>query len=290
MNRTGTESAERDDQHPSIEEVDELPRRKKKKSLVEAWWDRFLRTNLSDLRRLPPSVESMLHQHPSTTITTSLDLFDVKPLSVSDINLVSDASLTPEQQQQILSTRILFMYNMDSAEVIRIIMHVFFYAVMYHPDPDRWRVDLQARKKRKRIARLLPRDIDALYAHFTGQYPNVAMDRETFSTQLKEWRRLGSIYVFIAARLGLGSLLYLQDLILPTRCWGATKGGEKGGASERALEHLETIGLPEMCEESGANRCVSDLLRNLCHGFGSFDLGDLDPHGPRRSPESDLEL
>ena len=280
--RSGTESAEREEPCQSVEqESDELPQQKKKKSIPKAWWDRFLRTTLDDLRRLPPSVEEMMNRSPSATIA-SVDLFD-RHLSADG------ADPTPAGQQRILSTRILFMYNMDAVEAVRIVMHVFFYAVMYHPNPDRWLVDLHSRKNRN--VRLSVGDIDTLYAHFIGQYPDVAIDRELFGTQLKDWRRLGSVYVFIAARLGLGSLLYLQDFILPTRCWGATKGGEKGGASERAFQHLETIGLPELCEDMGANRCVSLLLRELCHGFGSFDLGDLDPdRGPRNSVESDSEV
>jgi len=263
--RSSTESAERDQPLQSVErDPDALPR---KKSLVELWWTRFLRMTLDDIRQLPSSVQNMMAQDPSATIT-SLNLHD-SPLSADT------AHLTSERQQRILSSRIMFMYNMHVADALCIIMHIFFYAVMYHPDPDRWRVDLRSRR-RKRIARLSARDIDTLYAHFTRQFPNVAIDRGSFDAQLRDWRRLGSVYVYIAARLGLGSLLYLQEHILPARCWGASKGGEKGGVSERALQHLEKIGLPELCEESGANRCVSGLLGALCHGFGSFDFGDLD--------------
>jgi hypothetical protein len=270
----GRESVEQDAPRQSVEDhrAEAVPR--KRKTLVEAWWSRFLRIKLDDIRSLPPSVEEMLNQDPVDTIA-SLNLFDMS----TDV-----AHPTSAKQQQMLSTRILFMYNRGMSDAVRLIMHIFFYAVMYHPDPDRWRVDLRSGKKR--LARLATRDIDALYAHFISDFPNVSITRESFDEQLRDWRRLGSVYLFLAQRLGLGSLLYLQEFILPSRCWGATKGGEKGGISETALEHLEEIGLPELCEETGANHCVRALLGQLCQGFGTFNFGDLDAgDGARPSPE-----
>jgi hypothetical protein len=64
----------------------------------------------------------------------------------------------------------MFLHNMGLADVLRIIMHFFFYAIMCHPDPNRWS----------------SRDIDTLYEHFDEQYLNVAMDQDTFGAQLKE--------------------------------------------------------------------------------------------------------
>lgn len=270
----------------------------KKKSLVEAWWDRFLAVTLSDISTLPPAAYEMLSQDAATTIA-ALNLTLMSSPTSND--MVEDgpgkgegeSNFTRERQQQLLSTRILFMYNMGLADALRIIMHIFFYAVTYHPDPSQWRIhagvdhgtqphpNQQSSSSssssssswsppKRRLHRLSPRDIDTLHAHFTAQYPHTALDRSTFALQLKEWRRLGSIYMFIARRLGWGSLLYLQAFIVPSRCWGASKGGEKSGASERAFKHLEGIGLVALCEAKGANACVRGLLVELCKDFGQF--------------------
>jgi hypothetical protein len=250
--------------------------RLKRPTHVAAWWARFHRLSLSDLLSLPRSTQALMAQSPRSVIA-SLDLFG------HDL-LAPHAHLTSQKQTQILGARILFMYETGVADTLRIIMHVFFFAVTYHADPDRWRVDFQARATR--LTHLAPRYVDALYTHFVAQFPSVAVARGEFGALFRTWRWVGSVYVFIAARLGWGALLYLQQWILPSRCWGASKGGEKGKVSESALQHLVSIGLRELCEEQGANQWVGAVLGEMGQGFGTFGFGDLDVGaGERVSPD-----
>jgi hypothetical protein len=86
------------------------------------------------------------------------------------------------------------------------------------------------------------------------------------------------------AALGVGSLLYLHEYLLPSKCWAASTDGWKIEAQDLALEHLEYIGLPDLCEKSGANEWVRAMLKLLCRGFGTFDCSDTDAsHGAKPS-------
>jgi hypothetical protein len=112
--------------------------------------------------------------------------------------------------------------------------------------------------------------------HFDGKYSGIAGRWSDFEHWCQEWQVVGSVYVVFAQRLGIGSLLYLHEYLLPSQCEAASAHGWKIEAQDLALEHLEYIGLPDLCEKSGANDWMRALLELLCRGFGTFDCGDTD--------------
>ncbi|KAH7070813.1 hypothetical protein FB567DRAFT_584540 [Paraphoma chrysanthemicola] len=180
----------------------------------------------------------------------------------------------------LLASRIKFITTSTQANVQEILLYVFFFfhLTALHTDRKLLDQDYQALLRDngdgessghpqegdaatvynkigpKPLPRMMPRHYDGLWDSFRVRYSDFPMEKKEFVEMIKQVREKGSRYLYFAARLGLGCLLYLQADMPPNQMWGASKGGDKTGASDRGFRRLEELGLPALCKDSGANR------------------------------------
>ena len=120
----------------------------------------------------------------------------------------------------------------------------------------------RALNKKKLLATLTP--------HLPVEYQS-ADKKEQLEKNLVRWRKEGTFYVFLAGRLGLGSLVHLLRFIQPGKSlWGTSLGNEVSGISAKAFKHLESVGLPGMARQSGADDFMHDLLWAVFVRFEGF--------------------
>ncbi|KAH7062804.1 hypothetical protein BKA63DRAFT_573096 [Paraphoma chrysanthemicola] len=198
-----------------------------------------------------------------------------------------------QSSADLLASRIKFITTSTQANVQEILLYVFFFfhLTALHTDRKLLDQDYQALLRdngdgesserpqegdattiynnigRKTLPRMMPRHYDGLWNNFRVRYSDFPMEKKEFVETIKQVREKGSQYLYFAARLGLGCLLYLQADMSPSQMWGASKGGDKTGASDRGFRRLEELGLPALCKDSGANNCVREMLQELMRGF-----------------------
>jgi hypothetical protein len=144
-----------------------------------------------------------------------------------------------KESLEVLSTAVGYMFQVreTSATVtlITIVMHMFFYIAL-QKNPRNW-----AERLDKKPHSILGTMAEDLYVRCATSPPS-EMDLKAFKRKLKECRRIGGVYCYLATHLGVGSLVHLLDSIGPKQMWGGTKGNEIFTGQKRKRPSLKNKG------------------------------------------------
>ncbi|KAH7062741.1 hypothetical protein BKA63DRAFT_573037 [Paraphoma chrysanthemicola] len=266
------------------------PRPAKPEGKQAQWAGRFTRIDLEILKdKCPPGIQEMFTKSTEDNLGTELpNLASTSATSSRSRERPRRSNATPRRsmnanpddvKESVLAERMLYLHHFDAVSAVRILLTIFFFIHTYSSDRARFTRDQPTflamvasstaprneakRDKRLRIPQLYEKDMERMYKQFVEQCKALAMTHAEFAEKVRGWRRDGGFYVFLASRLGLGSLLWLSHLIEPGSMWGMNYGDEM----ELALTHLVDIGLPQLCESSGANECARGMMDALLTGF-----------------------
>ncbi|KAH7070832.1 hypothetical protein FB567DRAFT_598379 [Paraphoma chrysanthemicola] len=254
------------------------------------WAGRFTRLDLEILKdKCPPGIQEMFTKSTEDNLGTELPkLASTSATSSRSLGRPRRRNATPRRstnvtadgvKESVLAERMLYLHHFDAVSAVRILLTIFFFIHTYSSDRARFARDQPTflamvasstaprnevrRGKRSGLPKLFEKDMERMYTQFVEQCKALVMTQAEFAEKVRGWRRDGGFYVFIASRLGLGSLLWLSHLIEPGSMWGMNYGEEM----ELALTHLADIDLPQLCESSGANECARGMMEALLTGF-----------------------
>lgn len=150
----------------------------------------------------------------------------------------------------------------DKTPILSIAMHILFYfASCTSPNHANLRALPPSSSTHTRTTKLFDSDMHRLFDEWQNFLPP-GLPFEESKAKIKEWKRIGSCYMFIAQHLGLGSLLYLHPLLDPKRIWGAWTGGREGCA-RKTMEYLGGLGIREAGEREGAGVFMRGVLSQV---------------------------
>lgn len=117
-------------------------------------------------------------------------------------------------------------HTSEKTPILSLDMHTFFYLATFSP--------ISTPGTHTRTSKLFDADLHRLFDEwhtFLPPSPNF----EDAKIKIREWKRVGSCYVYIAQHLGIGALLYLHGLLDPGRMWGAWTGERAQGGQGAAV-------------------------------------------------------
>ena len=233
-----------------------------------SFWQRFVYTTnggrngrrltrISDFA-LPEVMQNLTqHKHCAADVLACIQLVNAQPGSHAGPSSFRTCFTNMQQLAQ-----------NDAASIVAQIVYKIYFWIVTCEKPNEYIVEAQAERSSKAKQGV----IDGLWTEY-GDTQACISYRE-FDQKVRDWRKQGCRYVWLASRLNLGSLLHLHGTIGGARD-AFTRGGEKAGgkdkASEVALAHLQKIDLCQAAVESGADEMMQSMLWLVCEGIKGFD-------------------
>ncbi|KAF2123738.1 hypothetical protein P153DRAFT_401645 [Dothidotthia symphoricarpi CBS 119687] len=236
---------------------------KKSVSKTVQWAIRFERLTMSSIKAAcAPSIMSMLSKSAAENLTAN-----IAPL------IPANGKTRARRSIDVMTSRLLFMHQMDTFSAVHMLLMIFFFIETYSAENSKEKFFREhshflsedvgsMRSVYVKLPKLFEKGVEERWQRFVESHPECEIEFAAWCARLAEWRKMASFYVFFATRLGLGSLLWLSHELRQDAMWGYSYTKMEG-----AFEHLEKIGIPRLCVDSGANQLVKEMIELLLEDF-----------------------